>query len=408
MSLKKRLEGRRILLGVTGSIAAFKACEILRILQREGAEIRVVMTRAAQHFIDPLTFETLSGHEAITDLFPGNRVVKTRHISVAEWAECILICPATANVIGKVASGIADDFLTTAMMASRCPVIFAPAMDYQMVQNPIYLSNCEKLKGLGYKFIATEEGELASGAVGQGRLADYGRIFDGVKATLFGSDSLNGIKVLVTAGPTREALDPVRYLTNHSSGKMGYALAEEAVLRGAEVTLVSGPTDLRPAGSINLVKVKTAEEMAESVKMMWKHSEVLIMAAAVADYRPVERSSKKIKKAAASKWSLQLEKTEDILSNISKKKDGKIVVGFALETEDGEKRAKKKLVDKRLDLICLNNPLEEGAGFGGDTNRITLIDREGRSESLPLLPKWEVAGKILDRVESFMEKDKKE
>lgn len=406
MFLKKRLEGRRILLGVSGSIAAFKACEVLRLLQRHGAEIRVVMTRAAQHFIGRLTFETLSGHEVITDLFPKHRVVKTRHISIAEWAECILICPATANVIGKVASGIADDFLTTTVMASRCPVIFAPAMDYQMVSNPIYLSNCKKLKDIGYKFIATEEGKLASGAEGQGRLADYGRIFDGVKSALFGSDSLNGIKILVTAGPTREALDPVRHLTNHSSGKMGYSLAEEAVLRGAEVTLVSGPTELRPVDGINLIKVESADEMARAVNKAWKSCHVLLMAAAVADYRPVERSSQKIKKAAG-EWSLQLERTEDILSHVSKKKDEKIVVGFALETEDGENKAKQKLVDKRLDLICLNNPLEEGAGFGGDTNRITLIDREGQSESLPLMPKWEVAGKILDRVESLMEKDKK-
>jgi phosphopantothenoylcysteine decarboxylase/phosphopantothenate--cysteine ligase len=364
------------------------------------------MTRAARHFVGSLTFETLSGHEVIADLFPRHRVVKTRHISVAEWAECILICPATANIIGKVASGIADDFLTTAVMASRCPVIFAPAMDYQMVSNPIYLSNCKKLKDLGYRFIATEEGKLASGAEGQGRLADYGRILDGVKSALFGSDSLKNIKVLVTAGPTREALDPVRYLTNHSSGKMGYALAEEAVLRGAEVILVSGPSEIQPVGNINLIKVESADEMAKAVKKAWKNCDVLLMAAAVADYRPVERSSQKIKKAKGG-WSLQLEKTEDIVSDVSKKKDGKIVVGFALETEDGEKRAKKKLVDKRLDLICLNNPLEEGAGFGGDTNRITLIDHEGRSESLPLMPKWEVAGKILDRVESLMEKDKK-
>ena len=406
MFLKKRLEGKRILLGVSGSIAAFKACEVLRLLQRHGAEIRVVMTRAARHFIGPLTFETLSGYEVITDLFPRHRVVKTRHISIAEWAECILVCPATANVIGKVASGIADDFLTTAVMASRCPVIFAPAMDYQMVRNPIYLSNCEKLKDIGYKFIATEEGKLASGAEGQGRLADYGRILDGVKSALFGSDSLNGIKVLVTAGPTREALDPVRYLTNHSSGKMGYALAEEAVLRGAAVTLVSGPSEIQPVGNINLIKVESADEMAKAVKKAWKSCDVLLMAAAVADYRPVERSSQKIKKAAG-EWSLQLEKTEDIVSSISQKKDGKIVVGFALETEDGENRAKKKLVDKRLDLICLNNPLEEGAGFGGDTNRITLIDSMGHSESLPLMSKWEVAATILDKVESLMEKDKK-
>jgi len=397
----KRLENKHVLLGVTGSIAAYKACEVLRMLQREGAEIQVVMTNAAQHFVTPLTFETLSGREVITDLFPSHRVVKTRHISVAEWAECFLIAPATANIIGKVASGIADDFLTTSILAARSPVIFAPAMDYQMVQNPIYLSNCDKLEKLGYQFVSPEEGELASGAKGYGRLASYNRILDKVKLALLESQTLKGVKVLVTAGPTQEFLDPVRYITNPSSGKMGYALAEEAALRGAEVTLVSGPTELRAFGNIVVERVQSAEEMSKVVLEEWNRHQVLIMAAAVADYRPSGRLLQKLKKGK-SDWLVKLERTDDILSKIALTEHRGIVVGFALETEDGEKRAIEKLKNKRLDLICLNNPTEEGAGFGSDTNKVTLFDREGEKESFPLMPKWKVAQVILDRVESFI------
>jgi phosphopantothenoylcysteine decarboxylase/phosphopantothenate--cysteine ligase len=399
-SLEKRLENRRILLGVTGSIAAYKACEILRLLLREGAEVQVVMTSAAQRFVAPLSFETLSAHEVITELFPDHRVVKTRHVSVTEWAECILICPATANIVGKVASGIADDFLTTAVMASRSPVVFAPAMDFRMVQNPIYISNCEKLTALGYRFVSPESGELASGAKGLGRLAEPHRILASVKSVLLGTDRLKGKKVLVTAGPTREFLDPVRYLTNRSSGKMGYALAEEAVLRGAEVALVSGPTNLTPFEGIRVERVQTAEEMARVVFEEWKRQDVLIMAAAVADYRPCEVSHNKIKKDSGG-MSLRLEKTTDILKKAASEKGKRVVVGFALETEDGEARARRKLTDKNLNLICLNNPLEAGSGFDADTNKVTLINKDG-TESLPLLPKWAVAQKILDRVEGFL------
>ena len=394
------MQDRRVLLGVAGSIAAYKACEVLRMLQREGAEVRVVMTKAAQKFVAPLSFETLSGDEVITELFPSHRVVKTRHVSMAEWAECILVCPATANVVGKVASGVADDFLTTVIMASRAPVVFVPAMDYQMVQNPVYLFNCEKLRQWGYGFVDSEEGVLASGARGPGRLADYDRILDGVKSVLLGSDRLRGVRVLVTAGPTRESLDPVRYLTNRSSGKMGFALAEEAALRGAEVTLVSGPTTLRSFEGVRVRKVQTAEEMAATVEEAWKDHQVLLMAAAVADYRPAERHPQKIKKGD-SEWLLPLERTEDVLTKVGKQK-GKIVVGFAVETEEGEKRAAQKLKEKGLALICLNNPLEAGAGFDVDTNVVTFIDKKGKTESLPLMPKWKVAQKILDRVEAFL------
>ena len=388
-------------MGVTGSIAAYKACEILRLLQRKGAEIQVVMSEAAQRFVAPLSFETLSGREVITDLVPSHRTVKTRHVNMAEWAECILICPATANTIGKVAAGIADNFLSTVVMASRSPIIFAPAMDFQMVRNSIYLSNCDKLEKLGFHFISPEEGELASGAIGSGRLAGNQRIIETVKLVLLGSDVFKQVRVLITAGPTQEFLDPVRYLSNRSSGKMGYALAEEAALRGADVTLISGPTNLRSFQNVRLIKVRTADEMARVTKKEWKQHQVLIMAAAVADFRPSDLSSKKIKKGTV-EWTLRLEKTEDILKGIGEKKRNGVVVGFALETENEEKNAIQKLHQKKCDLICLNNPDEPGAGFSQDTNRITFIDHHENSEHLPLMEKWKVAQKILDKVELLL------
>ncbi len=393
----KRLEKRRILLGITGSIAAYKACEVLRLLQRQGAEIQVMMTESAQHFVTPLSFETLSGREVVTNLFPSHRTVKTRHVRMAEWADCILICPATANIIGKIASGIADDFLSAVVMASRSPVLFAPAMDHQMAQNAIYLSNCEKLERLGYGFISPEEGELASGAIGPGRLADNRRIIESVKKVLLGSDIFKQVRILVTAGPTQEFLDPVRYLTNPSSGKMGYAIAEEASLRGADVTLISGPSELHTFQNIRLIEIKTAEELARITKKEWKDHQVLIMAGAVADFRPLKLSRNKIKKETAES-ALQLEGTEDILKSIGEKKGDGVVVGFALETENAKKCAIQKLHSKKCDLICLNNPNEPGSGFGQDTNRITLIDAKENIEHLPLMEKWQVAQHILDRV----------
>ncbi len=399
--MSKRLEKHRILLGVTGSIAAYKACEIVRLLQHEGAEIQVVMSEAAQRFVAPLSFETLTDREVIMDLFPAHRTVKTRHVSMAEWADCILICPATANTIGKIAAGIADNFLSTVVMASRSPVIFAPAMDCQMVQNAIYLSNCEKLERVGYHFISPEKGELASGIIGVGRLAEMRRIVETVKSVLLGSDALKKVRILVTAGPTQEFLDPVRYLTNRSSGKMGYAIAEEAVLRGANVTLISGPTELYPFQNVHLIQIQTAEELAGAVKNEWENHQVLIMAAAVADFRPSKLSQKKIKKEA-SEWVLRLEQTEDILKSIGERKGEGVVVGFALETDDGEKNAIQKLHQKNCDLICLNNPNTPHAGFGQDTNQITFIDREEKIEHFPTMEKWQIAQKILDKVELLL------
>lgn len=399
----KIFKNKNILLGVTGSIAAYKACEVLRLLQRLGADVKVVMTEAAEKFIGKVTFEALSGNRVITELFPEERITEVEHIKIAEWADCILICPATANIIGKISSGIADDFLTTTVMAARSVVILAPAMDHRMVKNPIYISNCEKLKKHGYRFVTTEKGYLASGAEGEGRLARPETIIDSVKMVLIGSKRLSGKKVLVTAGPTREYLDPVRFISNPSSGRMGFALAEQAALRGAEVTLISGPSRERYFTGVSLKMVETSEEMKEAVLEEWKDSDVLIMSAAVADFRPKEIRPEKIKKDI-SELKIKLQRVEDILSLAAKKKQKRIVVGFALETEAEEENAFKKLKEKNLDLICLNNPKEEGAGFEVETNRITLIQRNGERETLPLMTKYEAAGKILDRVEKLMEK----
>jgi len=399
--LNGRLENRRILLGVTGGIAAYKACEVLRRLQREGAEIRVVMTAAAQKFMTPLTFETLSRNEVVTEMFPEHRTVKTRHVQWAEWAECILICPATLNCIGKTASGIADDFLTTVIAASRCPVVFAPAMDCQMAGNGAFLSNCEKLKSLGYGLVPFESGELASGAEGPGRLAKPERILDGVRAALVGTKRLKGFKVLVTAGPTAEPIDPVRFISNRSSGRMGLALAEEAALRSAEVTLVTGARFPHVMDGIRCLAVGTAREMAETVHAEWERHDVLIAAAAVADYRPASVSRQKIKKDSDALL-LNLERTEDVLQQASSVKGDRVVVGFALETENGVANALRKLQGKDLDLICLNNPLEPGSGFYTETNRITLIGRDQSVQELPLMPKWDAARSILDAVETLM------
>jgi phosphopantothenoylcysteine decarboxylase/phosphopantothenate--cysteine ligase len=401
-SLQKILDGLKIILGVTGSIAVYKACEVLRLLKREGADIQVVMTESAKQFVCPLTFKVLSTHKVVDALFQNEQYFTTEHISLAEWADIVLVCPATANVIGKVASGVADDFLTTMIMASRSPVLFAPAMDLYMAKNPIYLSNVEKLKKLGYCFIDPEEGQLASGLQGPGRLASMKRIIEGVQLNQRNTRSLDGKKILVTAGPTRESIDPVRYISNPSTGTMGYAIAEEAILRGAEVTLISGPTELETFSGMRLIRITTSEEMKKAVLDEWSQQHILIMAAAVSDYRPVKTSNEKIKKHTDT-WQLELEKTEDILASLASKKKKGLLIGFALETENGLANAKRKLKEKQLDLICLNT-LENGAGFGKETNQVTLIDQKGNQDQLPLLTKREVAKKILDRIEKLLEK----
>lgn len=396
-----RLLKKNVLLGVTGSIAAYKACLVLRQLQTDGAQVKVMMTRAAQEFVGKSTFEALTQQQVMTDLFPDHRVMSTEHIHLAEWAHAVLICPATANCIGKAASGIADDFLTTVIAAARTPVLFAPAMDAAMCKNPVYLMNCDKLRSLGYHILKTETGRLASGLKGGGRLASTKYIVDYLTRVLTESTSLQGKKVLISAGPTREYIDDIRFISNPSSGKMGIALAEEAYLRGAEVTMVTGPIQADVMDGIERKRIESAEEMAGTLMKLWPDFDILIMAAAVADYRPAKRFNGKIKKQKDT-LTVEFERTEDILSSAAKQKGQRLVVGFALETgSDANEQALRKLKDKGADLICLNRLDRSSPVFGSDMNRITLIENETNQKALPEMTKNETACAIWDKIESM-------
>lgn len=398
------LSEKHILLGVTGSIAAYKGCLVLRQLQSLGARIRVMMTESARKFVGKWTFEALTQKEVITNLFPAQRFMSTEHIHIADWADAVLICPATANCIGKVASGIADDFLTTTVMASRAPVVFAPAMDSYMFENPVYRHNCDRLRELGYIIMDTESGHLASGFQGRGRLADPKDIVDCMRKVLSGSKTLEGKKVLVTAGPTREHLDAIRFISNPSSGKMGIAMAEEAFLRGGEVTLICGPTREPVMKGIARIDVESAKEMAESVLNRWDTQDALIMAAAVSDYTPKTVASGKIKKSETD-IPLALKSTMDIAENAGQSKGDRLVVGFAMETDNALENASLKLKRKNLDLICLNVIDESNAAFGAENNILTLIDRNGNVESLPELSKKEASRRIWDAIQLLMGKN---
>jgi phosphopantothenoylcysteine decarboxylase/phosphopantothenate--cysteine ligase len=391
------LKDKKIILGITGGIAAYKTCEIIRRLKKLGAQVIVVMTENAQKFITPLTLETLSGNEVITEMFPERRFVGVRHVDLAGWADLILIAPATANIIGKIRSGIADDILTTIVISSKAPVLIAPAMNVNMYENSIFQENLTYLQKLGYRFIGPEVGELASGIVGKGRLAEPETIVNEAVKLLAQRRDFEGESILVTASRTEEPLDPVRYLSNRSSGKMGYAIAQEAYERGARVTLISGPSNLPILTGLNFVQVKTAKEMLSSVRSSFRKADALIMSAAVADFSPAVISKEKIKRGEE-EIVLKLKPTVDILKEMGKSKREKILVGFSLETEDEIKNAKKKLAEKNLDLIVVNNPNVPGAGFEVDTNQVILIDKHGKVEKLPLLSKKEVASKILDKV----------
>jgi phosphopantothenoylcysteine decarboxylase/phosphopantothenate--cysteine ligase len=391
------LKDKKIILGITGGIAAYKTCEIIRRLKKLGAQVIVVMTENAQKFITPLTLETLSGNEVTTEMFPERRFVGVRHVDLAGWADLILIAPATANLIGKIRSGIADDILTTIVISSKAPVLIAPAMNVNMYENSIFQENLTYLQKLGYRFIGPEVGELASGIVGKGRLAEPETIVNEAVKLLAQRRDFEGESILVTASRTEEPLDPVRYLSNRSSGKMGYAIAQEAYERGAKVTLISGPSNLPPPSGLNFIPVQTTKEMLSTVRSSFRKADALIMTAAVADFSPAVISKEKIKRGEE-EIVLKLKPTVDILKEISKKKKNKILVGFSLETEDEIKNANKKLTEKNLDLIVVNNPNVPGAGFEVDTNQVILIDKQGKVEKLPLLSKKEVASKILDKV----------
>ena len=390
------LSGKRILLGVTGSIAAYKAVDILRRLGERGAEVRVAMTAHAARFVSRLTFEALSGATVLCDEFRGEERTAIGHIEITDGLDAALIAPATANIIGKLAAGIADDSLTSALMALDCPLIIAPAMNDRMYRNPVLRRNVEALAGMGVRFIEPGTGSLACGVTAQGRLAETERII-GELSSLFLPKDLVGRTVLVSAGPTREAIDAVRFISNPSTGKMGYALAAAAKDRGADVLLVSGPTHLAPPPGVKVISVVSAGEMHDAVIGQARHSDVVIMAAAVSDFRPHQSADRKIKKEDAPA-TLRLERTVDILKELGKSGEKPLLVGFAAETDDVEQNALKKLRDKNLDLIVVNDLLRHGSGFGSDTNAVTMIERSGKRHELSTLPKAEVARKIMDVV----------
>ena len=386
------LNGKKIILGITGGIAAYKAIELARLFIKSGASVWPVMTKASANFITPLTLQTVTGNPVARDMFDLTQESRISHIELAEKADIVVVAPATANIIGKVASGIADDLLTTVIMATRAPLLFAPAMNSNMYENKIVEANIERLKKNGYSFIGPEEGELACGYEGRGRLAPIEDIVDAAEECLAPKD-LKGEKVLVTAGPTREAIDPVRFISNPSSGRMGYAIARAAKRRGAEVVLVSGPSHLNPPRGVTFIKTTTAEEIAEATMRHYPQSTVVIMAAAVSDYRPRISHRKKVKKEEA-RINIELERTQDILKELGSRKRGQFLVGFALETENMLANAKKKLKEKRLDMIVANDP----GGFDGEITQVTIIESEDTVEQLPPFPKNEVAERILDKV----------
>ncbi len=395
------LQGKCVVLGVTGGIAAYKAAELLRLLVKSGAEVHVVMTRSAQEFMTPLTFQTLSGNPVHTDLFNLIQEQEIGHISLADRADLVLVAPATANLVGKVANGIADDLLTTTIMATQSKVLFAPAMNSNMWENPIYRQNHAKLVSLGYHFIEPVYGDLACGWQGQGKLPDPQEIFNAA-LELLGDNTLAGRTVLVTAGPTREELDPVRFLSNYSSGKMGYAIACAARNRGARVILVSGPVNLPEPGGVETIQVISARDMYKVVMEQAVHSDIIIKAAAVADFCPVMRGAQKVKKGGSETMTVELQRNPDILAELGRQKGARVLVGFAAETEELLKNAHEKLASKNLDMIVANDVTLEGAGFDGDTNIVRFLTADGRVEEFPQMTKREVSELLLDRVTALL------
>lgn len=393
----------RITLGVTGGVAAYKSAELVRRLQDEGHTVQVVMTRAAREFITPLTFAALSGQKVITDLFSNsdggdaNLESAIEHIAVAQRTDLLLVAPATADILAKFARGLADDFLSTLYLASTAPVVLAPAMNVNMWQHPATQENLAALRKRGVRIVEPAEGYLACGMTGPGRLASQEEILKAVREVLQAQQDLAGETLLVTAGPTCEDLDPVRFLTNRSSGKMGYAVAETAARRGAKVILISGPTALATPEGVERVDVRAAEEMLRAVESRFASASMAIFAAAVADYRPAEPAEAKIKRTKEA-LTIRLEPNPDILATVARQKGDRVVVGFAAETDHVAENARKKLTQKNADLMVANDVTAEGAGFDGDTNIVTIFSRDGRDLPLPRLTKAEVAGRILDEV----------
>ena len=390
------LQGKCVLLGITGGIAAYKMANVASALKKRGADVEVIMTRNATQFITPLTFETLTGHKCIVDTFDRDFQFDVTHISLAKKADVILVAPATANVIAKMAHGIADDMLTTTVLAAGCPKLVSPAMNTGMLENPITQDNIRTLERYGFTIIPSESGVLACHDVGKGRLPADAVLLDYVEQALTPKD-LAGLRVTVTAGPTQEAIDPVRFLTNHSTGKMGYAVARAAAMRGASVTLIHGPTALEPVRFTEDVAITSAQDMYEAVTSRFEQTDILVMAAAVADYRPATVAADKVKKSDGD-MSISLVRTADILGTIGPRKTHQFLCGFSMETRDMVAHSAEKLQRKNLDMIVANNLKDPGAGFGVDTNLVTFLTPDGGVRQLPLMSKDAVAGAILDEI----------
>ncbi|CEN79841.1 bifunctional phosphopantothenoylcysteine decarboxylase/phosphopantothenate--cysteine ligase CoaBC [Paraclostridium sordellii] len=396
------LKDKTVVLGVSGGIAVYKACDLVSKLKKAGINVHVIMTQSATEFVAPLTFQTLSQNYVVEDMFESPKTWDVEHISLAKKADLFVLAPATANVIGKVANGIADDMLTTTVMATKAKVLVAPAMNTNMYENPIVQRNIQILKDLNYEFVEPESGRLACGDVGSGKLASVDTIFEKIISLLNVEQDLKGTSIIVTAGPTVESIDPVRYITNRSTGKMGYSIAKKAIERGADVTLISGPTNILPPQNLKkFIKTESAEDMYNAVLENIKDNQVVIKSAAVADYKPKGYSDKKIKKSDDD-LSIKLDRTKDIALEIGKIKEDKILVGFAAETNDLLENAKGKIKKKNLDFIVANDLTQEGAGFGVDTNIVKVIDKDGIISEYPKMKKEEVADVILDKIKTLL------
>ncbi|HRU98336.1 MAG TPA: bifunctional phosphopantothenoylcysteine decarboxylase/phosphopantothenate--cysteine ligase CoaBC [Ruminococcus sp.] len=394
------LTGKTVLLGVSSSIAAYKTCNLARMLTKLGAEVHVSMTPNTQNFVHPLTFETLTQHKCLIDTFDRNFEYSVEHVSIAKKADVVMIAPASANVIGKLANGIADDMLTTTVMACPAKKIIAPAMNHNMYHNPIVQDNLEKLKRFGYEIIEPVKGMLANRDIGDGKLPDEETLLEYILREAAFEKDLAGKKVLVTAGATRESIDPVRFITNHSSGKMGFAIARAAMLRGADVTVIAAHTDVEPPMFVNVVKVRSAEDMFNAVKEHMDSSDIIIKAAAVADYTPLTTADSKIKKSDGD-MSIQLKRTTDILKYLGQnRREGQVICGFSMETDNVIENSRKKLTSKNCDMICANSLRSAGAGFGTDTNIITMITAD-KDEEIELMSKFDAANIILSRLNAM-------
>lgn len=396
------LNQKTVVIGISGGIAVYKVLDVISKLKKIGVNIHVIMTKSATEFVTPLSFQSLSQNYVVCDMFEEPKTWDVEHISLAKKADVFLVAPATANVIGKIANGIADDMLTTTIMATKAKVLIAPAMNTNMYENPIVQKNISILKELGYKFVEPDSGRLACGDVGKGKLSTPDNIVNNIIDLLTQKQDLKGKKIMVTAGPTIESIDPMRYITNRSSGKMGYSIANEAIKRGADVTLISGPTNLTPPQNLKkLIKIESAEDMYKAVINNLNENDVIIKSAAVADYKPKNYSEQKIKKSDDD-LIIELDRNKDIAYEIGKIKNNKILIGFAAETNDILDNAMKKIKKKNLDFIVANDLTKEGAGFGSDTNIVKIIDKEGNITDYPKMKKEEVANVILDKIKSLI------